>query len=211
MATRLQLLLCLQPEAIRNDATGGGKVPMYEDLEPIANLKFGEVVERVSRERRASLSAAISDLTSRGLGHPDSGAMISARLNSSIETSEQLCRGLYEIWLQLLLQRNLGRITREDVNFIMRRVDGCAQAQALNVELVLVTTVGSRPVWAMNQMRTRTESVASGIRRELEIKIREQEAFPKSESEPDLGFVAFLHAFGETWLTKMSGPLTVPF
>jgi hypothetical protein len=28
---------------------------------------------------------------------------------------------------------------------------------------------------------------------------------------PDLGFIAFLRVFGESWLTKMSGPLTVPF
>jgi hypothetical protein len=45
----------------------------------------------------------------------------------------------------------------------------------------------------------------------LEIKVREQEAFPNQEVMPDLGFIAFLRAFGESWLTKMSGPLTVPF
>jgi hypothetical protein len=56
------------------------------------------------------------------------------------------------------------------------------------------------------------QSVASGIDRELEIKLREQEAFPKQiETAPDLRFVAFLRAFGESWLTLMSGPLTVPF
>jgi len=52
---------------------------------------------------------------------------------------------------------------------------------------------------------------ASSIGRELEIKVREQEAFPNQEVMPDLGFIAFLRAFGESWLTKMSGPLTVPF
>src|SRR6267143_2938846 len=170
---------------------------MYEDLEPIANLKFGEVVERVSRERQASLSAAMSDLARRGLSHPEGGPMITARLNFAIESSEQLCRGLYEIWLQLILQRNQGKITREDVNYIMGLVNACAQAQSRNAAQALGATGGSRPEWVVNQAQTRAESVASRIHRELEIKLREQEAFSGPENLPDLRFIAFLRAFGE--------------
>src|SRR5258706_13655351 len=99
---------------------------MYEDLEPIANLKFGELVERVSRENGAK-SAAIAELAGRGLAN--SGPMIQARLNSALEHSERVCRGLYEIWLELILQRNQGRISREDVNFIMGKVNPCTRAK----------------------------------------------------------------------------------
>jgi len=137
--------------------------------------------------------------------------MITARLNFAIESSEQLCRGLYEIWLQLILQRNQGKITREDVNYIMGLVNACAQAQSRNAAQALGATGGSRPEWVVNQAQTRAESVASRIHRELEIKLREQEAFSGPENLPDLRFIAFLRAFGESWLTKMSGPLTVPF
>jgi hypothetical protein len=38
---------------------------MYEELEAIANLKFGEAVERISRERLGKLSAQIADLAAR--------------------------------------------------------------------------------------------------------------------------------------------------
>ncbi len=78
---------------------------------------------------------------------------------------------------------------------------------------------------APQRAQSKMQSVASGIDRELEIKLREQEAFPKpvvpvpdpprlqviAADPPDLRFRAFLRAFGESWLTQMSGPLTVPF
>jgi hypothetical protein len=183
---------------------------MYEDLEPIVNLKYGEVVERVSRENGPKLSAAIADLGRRGLS--ESGMMISTRLNSALEHSEQVCRGLYGIWLELILQRNQGRISREDVDFIMERVNACARARTGNIAQVLNTPQGPAPGWALQQVQRKMLSVASGIDRELEIKLREQEAFPKQvATAPDLGFSAFVRAFGESWLTLMSGPLTVPF
>jgi hypothetical protein len=183
---------------------------MYEDLEPIVSLKFGEVVERVARENGAKLSAAIADLGRRGLSQ--SGMMISTRLNSALEHSERVCRGLYEIWLELILQRNQGRISREDVDFVMERVSACTQARTGNIAQVLNTPQGPTPHWALQQAETKMQSVASGIGRELEIRLREQEAFPKQVvTAPDLGFNAFLRAFGESWLTLMSGPLTVPF
>jgi len=183
---------------------------MYEDLEPIVNLKFGEVVERVARENGAKLSAAIADLGRRGLS--ESGIMISTRVNSAVEHSERVCRGLYEIWLELILQRNQGRISREDVDFIMERVNAGTQARTGNIAQVLATPQGQAPGWSLQQAQTKMQSVASGINRELEIRLREQEAFPKQVvSSPDLGFIAFLRAFGQSWLTLMSGPLTVPF
>jgi len=89
---------------------------MYEDLEAIANLKFGEVVERLARERQGKLSAQIASLAARGLAN--SGPMVSARLNSALEMSEETCRALYEIWLELILQRNDGKIKREDVDLL---------------------------------------------------------------------------------------------
>jgi hypothetical protein len=137
--------------------------------------------------------------------------MISARLKSALESCDNLCRGLYEIWLQLILQRNQGLFTRDDVNFIMERVNACVQAQIRNVSQALGQADERSREWAASEARTKMESVASGIARELEIKFREQEAFGKQKGAPDLSFGAFLRAFGDSWLTKMSGPLTVPF
>jgi hypothetical protein len=106
---------------------------MYEDLESIATLRIAQVVERASRENQTKLSASIRDLASRGHVHPDSGPVISARLNSAFDTSQQLCRGLCEIWLDLILRRNHDRISRADVDFVKAWVDTCAQAQIHNL------------------------------------------------------------------------------
>ena len=182
---------------------------MYEDLEAIANLKFGEVVERASHERQAKLSAQMADLAARGLAN--SGPMVSARLNSALEMSERTCRAIYEIWLELILQRNDGKITRDDINFIMGKVDPCTRTRPAQIAQVLAGPQGPAPEWAIQQAQTKMHAVSSSIARELEIKLREQQAFAHRESPIDTGFMAFLRAFGGNWLTRMSGPLTVPF
>jgi hypothetical protein len=182
---------------------------MYEDLEPIANLRFGEVVERLSREGQEKVSARIAALAARG--QANSGPMVSARLNSALEMSERTCRALYEIWLDLILQRNEGKITREDVNFIMGKANPYTQTRITHISQVLASPEGSAPQWAVQQAQSKMQSVSSNIARELEIKLREQQAFARLEVPVDTRFIAFLHAFGENWLTRMSGPLTVPF
>ena len=175
---------------------------MYEDLEPIASLKFGEAVEQISREGQQHLSSTIADLSARGLAN--SGPMVSAKLDSVLQTSERTCRAIYDIWLELILQRNKGKISRQDVDFIMGKVEACTGTRATQIAQVLATP------WALEKAKIKMQSVASGIARELEIKLREQEAFP-AHAPPDTSFVAFLQAFGGSWLTLMSGPATVPF
>src|SRR6516162_6679145 len=98
----------------------------------------------------------------------------------------------------------------------MAKINACADAQERNIAQALTAVgSGSSPMpgnnWAVQQGQTRMRSVASKINRELEIKFREQEAFRKEKPPIDTGFVAFLRSFGESWLTFMSGPLTVPF
>lgn len=92
----------------------------------------------------------------------------------------------------------------------MERVHACTKAQTGNITQVLVSGQGPRPEWALQQAQTGMQAVASGIDRELEIKFREQEAFPAQRREqeavpmqviampdpPDLGFGSFLRAFG---------------
>jgi hypothetical protein len=150
---------------------------MHEDLEPIANLRYGEVVERVTRENGPKLNAALQDLAARGLSN--SGMAISTRLNWAVNNAEQTCRGLYEIWLQLILQRNEGRLTRADVDFIIQRIRACTEARSGNITQML--TMGGAPAadWAVQQAQGRMQAVSSAVSRELEIKFREQQAFTK--------------------------------
>jgi hypothetical protein len=183
---------------------------MYEDLEAIANLKYGQVVEEIAKEGRADLSAKTADLASRGLAN--SGPMISARLNSALQTSERSCRAIYQIWLELILQRNKGKLSREDIAFIMAKVNPCVEARSAQIASALPSVgQGPAPQWAIDQGRSKLQSLAGVIHRELEIKFREQEAFREDKRPLEAGFGAFLRSFGESWLTLMSGPLTVPF
>lgn len=182
---------------------------MYEDLEAIANLKHGQAREKIAREVQEDLSPRIADIARRGL--PNSSQIIRARVNSVVENSTRSCRALYEIWLGLLLQRNKGRISRDDVTFIMAKVDAYITTRCGQ----LATSLGSggqgpAPQRAIDEGHSRIQPVASAIRRELEIKIREQDAFPADERSPDISFPAFLRSFSYSWLTLMSGPLTVP-
>ncbi len=182
---------------------------MYEDLEPIANLKYGQVIERVSREQQGQLSAEVAKLAAHGLS--SSSPVILAKLTSAVNTCERARRGLHEIWLELILQRNRNSISREDVDFIMAKVNACAQGQTGHIAQALATPGQPAPEWAVQRAQTQMQSVTSNIGRELEIKLREQEAFRSRTGSPDSSFFAFLHAFGEGWLTLMSGPATVPF
>jgi hypothetical protein len=93
----------------------------------------------------------------------------------------------------------------------MAKVNPCVEAQSAQIATGLASGQGPVTHWAIERGRSRMQSVASAIGRELAIRIREQEAFRTGEPALDTGFVAFLRSFSESWLTLMSGPLTVPF
>jgi hypothetical protein len=184
---------------------------MYEDLEGIANLKYGQVAERAAQEYRRGMVSAQNELARRGHGL-GSGSVIQAQAELGVVMGKEICSGVYTAWLELILQRNRGRITREDVDFILSKVRACADARTSNI----ASALRASPVAVAAQdagisiVQAGMGSVVANIGRELEIKFREQEAFPPPPP-PDVRFVAFLRAFGANWLTKMSGPLTVPF
>jgi hypothetical protein len=54
---------------------------------------------------------------------------------------------------------------------------------------------------AIDEGRAKLQSLHAVIRRELEIKFREQEAFQIEKIPLETGFTAFLRSFGESWLT----------
>jgi hypothetical protein len=177
---------------------------MHEDLEAVASLRIGQTIEHASREHQVRLSEAIKDLAARGMA--GGGQMTQVRFNLARELSEKICRGIYETWLDLIQKRHR-RLTRPDIDFINAKVEDCAATQARNITQAIRPTPNPNPEWIKNQAESAASSIASNIRRELEIKFREQEAFPP----PDVSFWAFILAFREDWTTKMSGPLTVPF
>lgn len=150
---------------------------MYEDLEPIARLKYTDVVESLSADVQAKLSEAIVTFGARGLVH--SGPMEAEKLKIRLNASERMCRAEYEIWLDLITRRSNGRITREDIDFIIGKIERSAAQRVANVRTAQSGGVVT-PDWAAQQAEVKMHAITAAIRRELEIKHREQEAFPQS-------------------------------
>jgi diguanylate cyclase (GGDEF)-like protein len=149
---------------------------MYDDLEPIASLKYGEVVEAASRDMQADLSNALASFAARGLAR--SGAVEAEKLRIRLAAFEKICRSTYQTWLDLITRRSNGKITGEDINFIMTKVESCTQSRLRSIREAKEPGGITTPQWAAEQADVRMHAVTSGIRRELEIKYREQEAFP---------------------------------
>jgi len=157
---------------------------VHDDLETIANLKFGKAVESIAREFRAELAKWSSQDGARNLpGLPVSGPAIANNLRIKLRASERKCRALYEIWLDLITRRQNGRITREDIGFLIAKVQSCADAaQRSAVTGYPIVSVNYLNQQLAQQAQTKMQSVVSEIQRELEIKIREQDAFPMQEA-----------------------------
>lgn len=145
---------------------------MYKGLEPIANLKFAKASQEISGEMRNVLGQA---LAGKGRG----GAREATKLQVGLQSAEKKCRALYEIWVDLISRKN-GRLTRQDAAFIAGRI-----AQVLAGARTSLISGPDRPMLgsAGGEIERRTQSILGSIRRDLEIRVREQEVFPKPETE----------------------------
>jgi hypothetical protein len=104
--------------------------------------------------------------------------MEAEKLRIGVAACERICRAVYEIWYDLITRRTGGRITREDLNFIMGKVEECAQNRARDLKSMGGTgVVPPNQNWVAQQGEMKMQAVASDIRRDLEIKLREHEAF----------------------------------
>src|SRR5262249_16925805 len=104
---------------------------MHEDLESIANLRLGQAIELASREYSQEMSAALANLAKRGM--TESGLAIQTRINLGQKCGQKVCRATYDIWLDLILQRNHGRLTEADEGFINSKIKQVTDAQARNI------------------------------------------------------------------------------
>src|SRR5882724_7479721 len=147
---------------------------MYEDLEQIANLRFGKEVEAISkqtRERVREMQNEHAALTgSSGLR---SGPQEASIADAQIQGAEQLVHALFEIWVDLLNKRN-GHISRADVVFVASKVAGYAETQTVHLRRAFSQ---QRMATIFNvltqQAETRMHAVAAEARTDLEIMVRE--------------------------------------
>jgi hypothetical protein len=102
---------------------------MYEDLDTIAQLKFGREIESISAQTRERVSEKQNEYAAlTGSSGLRSGQHEASVGRVQIEGAEKLVRALSSIWIGLITQRK-GHISRQDVGFIAGKVEGYARTQ----------------------------------------------------------------------------------
>jgi hypothetical protein len=152
---------------------------MYEDLEAIAQLKFGKEIESVSARTRESVRNAKAEYAALTRGaNIISGQQEASIARLSMECSERLARSLFNIWVALITQRN-DYIARADVGFIMPKIEGFTKGEAIKLRRVFRDRPGAIIPMLTEEADRRMYAVAARVRTDLEIMVREHEAFPK--------------------------------
>jgi hypothetical protein len=140
------------------------------DLETIANLELQKVVERINREAQEKLQATST--------MPRGGQLEHAKLMIQIEGAETMCFEYAQIWQNLLEEQNGGYLTRQNVNFILGKVRTVVAARKGSLR----NPVHRRGlVSASGEIERRLHAVTARVTRDLELRIRRQEAFPKKK------------------------------
>jgi pyrimidine deaminase RibD-like protein len=146
---------------------------MNSDLQIIADLEFGKAVERISQETQARIRAASA-------GVPRSGQQAAATLRIQLDAAEETCRVLSGLWIGLLERKNGGYLAPQDVTFVMQKVREVASSR--KGSLIHGHQRGGFPASAAGEIARRIDSINAAIGRDLEIKIRMQQAFPQHET-----------------------------
>jgi hypothetical protein len=151
---------------------------MYEDLVQIAQLKFGKEMESISAQTREKVVEMEREYAARApFPGARSGPHEAAIGQVYIDGAERLVRALYQIWVDLIKGRK-GHISRPDIAFIAGKIDGYARSQKGHLQTAfLERRMGTARLGVTHKAETRMRAVAIGTRRDLEIMVREYEAF----------------------------------
>jgi hypothetical protein len=152
---------------------------MYEDLEAIVRLKFGKEIEKISAQTRESIRNAKLEYAALTRGaNVISGQHEASLARLGMEGSERLARSLFDIWVTLITQRN-DHIARADVSFIMPKIEGFTKGEAIKLRRAFKDRPSAIIPMLTEEADRRMYAVAAGARTDLEITVREHEAFPK--------------------------------
>jgi hypothetical protein len=153
---------------------------VYEDLEPIAQLKFGKEMEAISKLTRANVQEAQAHYAAlTATSGVRSGQHEASIARKWIEGSERLVRSLFDIWVDLIKQRN-GHIARADVGFVASKIEGFTKTQTAHLNKVLRQRHGAIIPMLTEEAGRRMYAASSSARRDLEIMALENKAFSKS-------------------------------
>jgi hypothetical protein len=153
---------------------------VYEDLRQIAQLKFNKEMEFISkqtREKVKELQNKYAVLT--GSSGTRSGPHEASIGRTQIDGSERLVRALFKIWVDLIERRN-GHISRQDIAHITGIIDGYARTQIGHLKKSFSERrMGAVVNLLSEEAEIKLQGTASSLRGDLEIMVREHEAFPK--------------------------------
>ena len=155
---------------------------MYEDLHPIAQLRFGKEADAIAVKTQQNVREAAgryAAIMSPGIRSGQHEASL-GRLR--IDGVEQLARSLFKIWVDLITQRN-GHIGRSDVPFIVSKVNEFTNAQKGHFNDTFAQHGGAVASLLAQEGIHRLDAVSANVRRDLEIMVREHEAFQKVSRE----------------------------
>src|SRR5579862_6422305 len=81
-------------------------VRVYEDLEPVADLRIGRETDRISKLYAERVPRLANEYASRGT--LQSGGFVAAKIDLYIEGATSLCREIANAWRELILRKDGG-------------------------------------------------------------------------------------------------------
>src|SRR5882757_1259621 len=139
-----------------------------DDLETIARLEYAKAAEKIAREGHTKMQNVLANM-------PRGGQMEAAKLKIQLDQTEESCRAYVQIWQDLLEERNGGNLTRADADFIVAKV---LEITASKKASLLGGPNAPRLANAAAEAGIRMDGIVGSVRRDLEIRIRRQQAFP---------------------------------
>jgi hypothetical protein len=153
---------------------------MYEDLNQIAQLKFAKQMEFIAAQTQQNLREARQRFAATAGVIIRSGQQDALLGRLRIEGVERVAGALFQIWLDLIKSRN-GHVARVDIGFITKKIEDLVNAQRVHLRSAFAHEGGATVSSLVQEADMRMHAVVGNARRDLEIMVREYEAFPKRD------------------------------
>jgi diguanylate cyclase (GGDEF)-like protein len=157
---------------------------LFEELEPLAQLRITKALEKLIVQRDSRLGSTRSQLAARGLA--DSGMWVASLLDIHVGFLDQLCRQISDIWTELISEKGQ-RLSAEAVAFITQKIETVLMNKAGQI---IDSSKGAGSImqgtWALQDAERRISRLRAELRRDLEIRRKEEELFTpqRSDREP---------------------------
>jgi polyhydroxyalkanoate synthesis regulator phasin len=164
---------------------------MYEDLETIVRLEFGKKIDAISQQTRANIQDAENRFAAATRGAVIRSGQHDASLGRiRINGAEELVRSLFEIWVNIIVERN-GYVARGDVDFIAGMLVEVSRAQIQNLLRAFTQQGGGVSATLSQEAQHRMDAAVARARRDLEIMVRKNEVLPKKPAEKEAVIIQY--------------------